>query len=77
MPKSAKSSGGVQSLNDDGIEINPAHREENEAYIYNSVAVLIGEFMEIIPILIIMSYFSIGICWDDYLCYFLHSRPSN
>ena len=47
MPKSAKSSGGVQSLNDDGIEINPAHREENEAYIYNSVAVLIGEFMEI------------------------------
>ena len=77
MPKSAKSSGGVQSLNDDGIEINPAHREENEAYIYNSVAVLIGEFMEIIPILEIMSFFSIGICWDDYLCYFLHSRPSN
>ena len=75
MPKSAKSSGGVQSLNDDGIEINPAHREENEAYIYNSVAVLIGTKNNTYSK--IMFYFSIGICWDDYLCYFLHSRPSN
>ena len=42
MPKSAKSGGASQSLNDGLEDINPAHREENEAYIYNSIAVLIG-----------------------------------
>ena len=44
MPKSAKSGGGTQSLNDGLEDINPAHREENEAYIYNSIAVLLGEY---------------------------------
>ena len=42
MPKSAKSGAGTQSLNDGSEDINPAHREENEAYIYNSIAVLLG-----------------------------------
>ena len=42
MPKSAKSGGGTQTVNDGLEDINPAHREENETYIYYSVAVLLG-----------------------------------
>ena len=46
MPKSAKSGGGTQTVNDGLEDINPAHREENEAYIYNSIAVLLGKYHE-------------------------------
>ena len=42
MPKSAKSGASSQVLNDGLEDINPAHREENEAYIYNSIIVLLG-----------------------------------
>ena len=78
MPKSAKSGGGTQSLNDGLEDINPAHREENEAYIYNSVAVLLGEFYIVYSKAYFkMLYFSISICWNDYLYYFVHKGPSS
>ena len=47
MPKSAKSGGGTQTVNDGLEDINPAHREENETYIYYSVAVLLGIYHEV------------------------------
>jgi len=42
MPKSAKSGGGAQSFNDGLEDLNPAHREENEEFIYSAFGVLLA-----------------------------------